>query len=71
MGILKNSRLSVFRNWDPRYFQLCFIGLLFAFGVFFRDFSVTLTQAFLTFAAGLATQTFFLWRLRLKRVGLR
>src|SRR5260370_34355136 len=41
---------------DPRLFQIAFLGLLFAAGVWFRDFSLAWEQIVLCFAATLTTQ---------------
>ncbi|HEY6393791.1 MAG TPA: RnfABCDGE type electron transport complex subunit D [Candidatus Binataceae bacterium] len=41
---------------DPRIFQITFLGLLLAAGVFLRDFSLHPAQVFFTLAAALSTQ---------------
>jgi Na+-transporting NADH:ubiquinone oxidoreductase subunit NqrB len=54
---------------DPRLYQILFLGLLLATGVFLRDFTIEPAQILLTFAAGLVTQAVFIRRLQLKEVG--
>jgi enediyne biosynthesis protein E5 len=41
---------------DPRVFQIAFLGILLAAGVWFRDFSLMPMQVILTFAAAIAAQ---------------
>jgi len=55
---------------DARAFQILFLAALLTTGVLLRDFSVQAPQIALTFAAGLATQAFWLERLGLQRKGL-
>ncbi len=55
---------------DARAFQILFLAALLTIGVLLRDFSVQPLQIALTFAAGLATQAFWLNRLGLQRKGL-
>jgi Na+-transporting NADH:ubiquinone oxidoreductase subunit NqrB len=54
---------------DARLFQIAFQATLLTIGVVARDFSLTLSQMTLCFAAGLATQMFWIAKLDLKRVG--
>lgn len=54
---------------DARAFQIVFLAALLTTGVLLRDFSVQPLQIALTFAAGLATQVFWLDRLGLQRQG--
>ena len=55
---------------DARVFQIVFLAALLTTGVLLRDFSVQPLQIVLTFAAGLATQAFWLERLGLQRKGV-
>ena len=55
---------------DARVFQIVFLAALLTTGVLLRDFSVQSVQIALAFAAGLATQTFWLKRLGLQQKGL-
>ena len=55
---------------DARVFQIVFLAALLTTGVLLRDFSVEPLQIVLTFAAGLATQAFWLERLGLQRKGV-
>ena len=50
---------------DPRRFQIAFLSSLLLLGLYRLEFRLEMTQVFLTFAAGLATQAYFLRRLRL------
>ena len=54
---------------DARFFQIAFLAILLTTGVLLRDFSIAPAQVALTFAAGLATQAFWLKRLGLKQRG--
>jgi len=54
---------------DARIWQIAFQAILLTVGVLARDFSLTLAQTALCFAAGLATQAFWLRLLGLKGVG--
>ena len=54
---------------DARVFQILFLALLLTTGVLLRDFSLHPLQMALAFAAGLATQAFWLKRLGLKQRG--
>jgi len=54
---------------DPRFFQITFLAILLTTGVLLRDFSIAPVQVALTFAAGLATQAFWLKRLGLQQRG--
>lgn len=56
---------------DARVFQLAFLGALIAFGFFARSFPLQAVQVFGIFAAGLATQRFFLRRLGLEQLGYK
>ncbi|MDQ2961588.1 MAG: hypothetical protein M3R31_00290, partial [Pseudomonadota bacterium] len=55
---------------DARVFQIVFLASLLTTGVLLRDFSVQPLQIALAFAAGLATQAFWLKRLGLRQKGL-
>jgi Na+-transporting NADH:ubiquinone oxidoreductase subunit NqrB len=55
---------------DARVFQVLFLAALLTTGVLLRDFSVQPMQIALAFAAGLATQAFWLKRLGLEQKGL-
>lgn len=61
--------LERFRRQDPRYFQIAFLSLLLAAGLFFRDFTVHPGQILLTFASGLLTQAFFLRIFKIPQAG--
>ena len=54
---------------DARIFQILFLALLLTTGVLLRDFSLHPLQMALAFAAGLATQSFWLKRLGLEQRG--
>jgi enediyne biosynthesis protein E5 len=54
---------------DARIFQILFLALLLTSGVLLRDFSLHPLQMALAFAAGLATQAFWLKRLGLEQRG--
>jgi Na+-transporting NADH:ubiquinone oxidoreductase subunit NqrB len=54
---------------DARVFQITFLGTLLTAGVLLRDFSIAPLQVALTFAAGIATQAYWLHRLGLKQRG--
>jgi enediyne biosynthesis protein E5 len=54
---------------DPRVFQIVFLGSFLTIGVLVRDFSVAWQQVALTFASALATQAFWLARLKLWHAG--
>jgi len=54
---------------DARIFQILFLALLLTTGVLLRDFSLHPLQMALAFAAGLATQAFWLKRLGLEQRG--
>jgi Na+-transporting NADH:ubiquinone oxidoreductase subunit NqrB len=54
---------------DARAFQIGFLALLLTTGVVLRDFSIQPLQVALTFAAGIATQAFWLRRLGLRQRG--
>ena len=63
----KIRSVPVFR--DARIFQIVFLAALLTVGVLLRDFSLQPLQMFLAFAAGLATQAFWLKRLGLRQKG--
>ncbi|HVO90993.1 MAG TPA: RnfABCDGE type electron transport complex subunit D [Casimicrobiaceae bacterium] len=54
---------------DARVYQILFLGSLLSFGVLARDFSLHGEQMLLTFAAGAATQAFWLHRKGLRQRG--
>jgi enediyne biosynthesis protein E5 len=54
---------------DPRVFQIVFLGSFLTIGVLVRDFSVAWQQVALTFVTALATQAFWLARLKLWHAG--
>ena len=54
---------------DARVFQIVFLAALLTIGVLLRDFSLQPLQMILAFAAGLATQAFWLKRLGLQQKG--
>jgi Na+-transporting NADH:ubiquinone oxidoreductase subunit NqrB len=54
---------------DARVFQILFLALLLMMGVLLRDFSLHPLQMALAFAAGLATQAFWLKRFGLEQRG--
>ena len=54
---------------DARVFQIVFLATLLTTGVLLRDFTVQPLQVALTFAAGIATQSFWLKRLGLQQKG--
>ena len=54
---------------DARLFQIVFLAALLTVGVLLRDFSLKPQQMLLAFAAGLATQAFWLRRLGLQQKG--
>jgi len=58
------------RSLDARLFQVVFLATLLSIGVLLRDFSLMPEHMALTFAAGLATQLFWVRGLGLKHVGL-
>ncbi len=61
--------VAAFRRLDARVFQIVFLGSLLLFGALLRDFALQWEQVVLTFAAGLATQAFWIKALGLKKVG--
>ena len=63
------SRLRRAIPRDARLYQIAFQATLLTLGVVARDFSLTLSQMILCFAAGLATQAFWVARLKLVRIG--
>ncbi len=58
------------RPRDARVFQIVFLATLLLTGVLLRDFSIQPLQVALTFAAGLATQAWWLKRLGLQQRGV-
>ena len=58
------------KNADARLFQIVFLAGLLTLGVLARDFSLHWEQMALTFAAGIATQLFWVQRLKLPHVGV-
>jgi len=61
------------RAWlprDARALQIAFLAALLTTGVLLRDFTIQPLQVALTFAAGLATQRFWLERLGLQQHGM-
>jgi Na+-transporting NADH:ubiquinone oxidoreductase subunit NqrB len=72
MIFLRPKMLSAARAFlprDARVFQILFLALLLTVGVLLRDFSLQPLQMALAFAAGLATQAFWLKRLGLGQRG--
>jgi enediyne biosynthesis protein E5 len=63
------SAARAFLPKDARIFQILFLALLLTTGVLLRDFSLHPLQMALAFAAGLATQAFWLKRLGLEQRG--
>jgi Na+-transporting NADH:ubiquinone oxidoreductase subunit NqrB len=66
-GLISAAR--AFLPKDARIFQILFLALLLTTGVLLRDFSLHPLQMALAFAAGLATQAFWLKRLGLEQRG--
>jgi Na+-transporting NADH:ubiquinone oxidoreductase subunit NqrB len=66
-GLITAAR--AFLPKDARIFQILFLALLLTTGVVLRDFSLHPLQMALAFAAGLATQAFWLKRLGLEQRG--
>jgi enediyne biosynthesis protein E5 len=54
---------------DARVFQIAFLATLLTAGVLLRDFTIQPLQVAFTFAAGIATQSFWLKRLGLQQKG--
>jgi Na+-transporting NADH:ubiquinone oxidoreductase subunit NqrB len=54
---------------DPRVYQILFLASLLTFGVFMRDFTLKPEQMLLAFAAGIATQAFWLHAKGLRQKG--
>ena len=79
MALIAATRLFPAAGWralapdwfprDARVFQILFLAALLTAGVLVRDFSVQPLQIALTFAAGTATQAFWLDRLGLQQKG--
>jgi len=64
------ARLGGLARLDARLYQVLFLALLLGSGVLARDFSLQPAQVALTFAAGIATQLFWVRRLGLSGVGV-
>ncbi|MGW8269122.1 MAG: RnfABCDGE type electron transport complex subunit D [Burkholderiales bacterium] len=64
------ARLGALARLDARLYQIVFLALLLGTGVLVRDFSLDPRQVALAFAAGIATQLFWVRRLGLPGVGL-
>lgn len=60
---------AALRTLDPRVLQIVFLAALLTFGVLVRDFSLRPEQMLLAFAAGLATQYFWLRVLHITHAG--
>jgi len=72
MILSRRSLMSAARAFlprDARIFQIVFLAVLLTVGVLLRDFSLHPLQMALAFAAGLATQAFWLKRLGLEQRG--
>jgi enediyne biosynthesis protein E5 len=70
--VLPRNAIAAAREFlpkDARVFQILFLALLLTTGVLLRDFSLHPLQMALAFAAGLATQAFWLKRLGLEQRG--
>ncbi len=61
--------IRAFARLDARWLQIGFLGGLLLIGALLRDFSLAWQQVALAFAAGLATQAFWLKALGLRQVG--
>ena len=68
-GVIASLKAYLRRGLDPRVFQILFLGSFLTIGVLVRDFSVMWQQVALTFTAALATQAWWLARLKLWRAG--
>ncbi len=64
------DRLGRLAQLDARLYQIAFLAVLLGAGVLARDFSLQAEQVALTFAAGIATQLFWVRALGLHRVGV-
>ena len=64
------ERLGALARLDARLYQIAFLALLLGTGVLVRDFSLQPEQVALTFAAGIATQLFWVRALDLRGVGV-
>ena len=72
VSLALNPGYSACRRWlpnDARIFQIVFLAALLTTGVLLRDFSLQPLQMAFAFAAGLATQAFWLKRLGLQQKG--
>src|SRR5437762_6695704 len=67
--VLARLRLSPHLPRDARIYQIAFQATLLTIGVLARDFTLRPEQMLLCFAAGIATQAFWVDRLRLTNVG--
>lgn len=69
----RSAATAAFARLDPprdaRIYQIAFQATLLTLGVIVRDFSLRPEQMLLCFAAGIATQAFWVSHLRLERVG--
>lgn len=63
-------RFGTLARLDARLYQILFLALLLGTGVLVRDFSLDPRQVALAFAAGIATQLFWVRRLGLSGVGI-
>ncbi|HSS70733.1 MAG TPA: RnfABCDGE type electron transport complex subunit D [Casimicrobiaceae bacterium] len=63
------AAFAAMTRWDARLFQILFLAALLTVGVLVRDFSLKPQQILLAFAAGVATQAFWLRRLGLQQKG--
>jgi len=64
------ARFGALARLDARLYQIVFLALLLGTGVLVRDFSLDPRQVALAFAAGVATQLFWVRRLGLSGVGI-
>ncbi len=63
------TRLPTRLPEDARVYQILFLASFLTIGVLTRDFTLWPMQMALTFAAGVATQAFFIHRLEIRNVG--
>lgn len=66
----RRARLAALLRLDARLYQIAFLALLLGTGVLVRDFSLDPRQVVLAFAAGVATQLFWVRALGLQGVGV-
>lgn len=69
-GTGSRAPLAALLRLDARLYQIAFLALLLGTGVLVRDFSLDPRQVVLAFAAGVATQLFWVRRLGLSGVGI-